>query len=147
MKNRVKQLVLLFGLAMASTPVLAAEGTPWDKLSDEQQAMLLKAHQDHWNRMPAESQQRMLEGAQRWQAMTPEERERIRAKREKFRSMPPDERAQLRQRHLQRHEAFENLPPEQQRAMRESRPRRPPGPREDCIPQGPPHPPPGPARE
>ena len=124
-------LAILIGLA-ATGSVLAAAGTSWDQLTPAQRQLLQKAHEDRWNAMSAEQQQRMLKGAERWQKMTPEERARIRAKREKFRSMSPEERAGMREKFRERREAFAKLPPEQQQAIRDCRRRRHEGEDLDC---------------
>lgn len=118
---------------LTSLAANAAPGTPWNELTTEQRQLLLKAQEERWNTMPAERQQRMLEGIERWQKMSPQERERIRSEREKFRAMPPDERTQLRERHQQRHKAIENLPPEQQQRLRECKRRKQAGEAVDCA--------------
>lgn len=104
---------------LASLGVGAEPGTPWHALTPEQRQLLQKAQEERWNAMPAERQQRMLEGIERWQEMSPEERARIRQKREKFQALSPEERAQLRERHHRRHEAIDRLPPEEQQRLRE----------------------------
>ena len=81
MKKRLNTFLLAGVIGFSASLALAAEGTPWNKLSPEQRALLMKAHEDRWNSMSAEKQQRMLKGAERWQTMTPEERKRVQERR------------------------------------------------------------------
>ncbi|HXG29688.1 MAG TPA: DUF3106 domain-containing protein [Nevskiales bacterium] len=122
---------LVLALFAASVPA-QTPGTPWDQLKPEQQQLLLQMHQERWNALSAERQQRMLEGAERWQKMTPEERRRIQARHEKFKHMTPEQRAQMRERIRARREAFERLPPERQQAIRDCKQRRRAGEDVDC---------------
>lgn len=130
--NVLPALLAVVLIGLGTEGALAAEGRPWDQLTPEQRQMLRKAHEERWNSMSAEEQQRMLKGVERWQKMTPEERERIRAKREKFRSMPPEARERMREKFRERREAFERLTPEQQAAIRDCRRRRHDGEDLDC---------------
>jgi hypothetical protein len=132
MKNLFNSLCLAGALALPFTGVVAAEGIPWDRLTPEQQQLLLQVHQDRWNAMSSQQQERMLRGAERWQKMTPEERRRVQERRAKFKAMSPQERAQLRERFRARREAFERLPPERQKAIRECKQRRRAGEDVDC---------------
>lgn len=132
MKNAYRGWMAAGLMALCGGTALAAEGTSWDRLTPAQQQLLLQVHQDRWNHMPADKQQRMLEGAERWQKMSPEARRRIAEKREKFHSMSPEEREELRGHHHERREAFSKLPPEQQQAIRDCKDRRRAGEDVDC---------------
>lgn len=141
MKNVYRALLLAACLVMAHASATAAERTRWDDLTPAQQALLIEAHKDHWNRMPAEAQQRMLRGAERWQEMTPEERARVHAQRERFRAMSPDERRHMHERHRARRQAFEQMPPDRQQAIRDCWQRKKSGEDVDCREMMPPMPP------
>jgi hypothetical protein len=136
MKNLYKPLLVASLVGLWSGTGLAepdaSPGTPWSKLAPEQRELLLKTHEERWNSLSAEKQQRMLRGAERWQKMSPQERKRIESRRDRFMSMAPEERDQMRERHRERREAFAKLPPEKQQAIRDCKKRRHAGEDVDC---------------
>lgn len=132
MKNAYRALLLAGCLGFFHASAIGVDRTHWDELTPAQQALLINAHKDHWNRMPAEAQQRMLKGAERWQKMSPEARARVHAQREKFRAMPPEDRRRMHERHEARRHAFKQLPPDQQQAIRDCWRRKKDGEEVDC---------------
>lgn len=132
MNQLYRHLMVAALVGLWTTSAVAEPGKNWSQLTPEQRQLLQKAHEDRWNNMPAEQQERMLKGAERWQKMTPEEREQVRERREKFKDMSPEERAALREKHHERRAAFEKLTPAQQQSIRDCKKRKHAGEDVDC---------------
>lgn len=104
---------------------------PWDSLTVYQQKIMAKLT-DHWDRLPAERQHRLLKGLERWQQMDPEEKAWVKRRFKQWKALPAEQRKAIRQRFekymtlsaderawvKERYKRFKQLSPERRKALR-----------------------------
>ncbi|HNZ35953.1 MAG TPA: DUF3106 domain-containing protein, partial [Syntrophales bacterium] len=95
MNGRTAILIAMLILFLAGTAWGQAGGTPWDRLTPEEQKTL-RPFQDRWNGMSPERQDRLRKGVDRWQRMTPAEREQANQRYQKWRELPPERKDMIR---------------------------------------------------
>jgi len=61
----VLNVILLCGWTLAAWAQADAPGVPWNQLSQPEQQLLQKFHQD-WDQFPADRQERLRNGARQW---------------------------------------------------------------------------------
>ena len=110
--------VLLLGLALCSTPALAA--TPratlpaWEQLTPAQRDLVIAPIRDRWNASP-DARGRMFEHAQRWRQLTPQQRLRARHGMWKWQHMDPAQRDAVRA----LFHRMRDMTPEQRQSLRD----------------------------
>ena len=114
-RRRWPAVVLALALGLISCALFAQPSVqvPWTDLGKDEQRVLAP-HAETWERLDAQTQERLLRGARRWLSLTPDERTAAAARFAEWQSLPADRRDQIRH----RYRAFRELPPEQQRQLK-----------------------------
>lgn len=111
----IKRLILALLLVVVFTSASAQLAAPFAQLAPDIQRVLTPFEKE-WATLDAQTQQRLIRGAERWVGMSSEQRAQAAKRMGWWRSLPPERQAQIRQ----RFEEFKNLPAEQQQRIRQT---------------------------